>query len=412
LRQRVLVLGDDAKAFLAVVRSLGRRGIEVHSAPPDPAAPALKSRYIARTHRLPLYGSGADAWAAALRILADRESIGWIVPTSDAGLLRLIRHADSLGRERLALPGERAEALLTDKAATRRLAFECGVPVCRGRPVAAGDDAAILADAFGLPLVLKPRRSWSLDGDQAKISARIVRSLEALEAALAPGLAGEWLAEAFFPGAGVGVSVLARDGDILGAIQHRRLEQEHETGPSTRRVTEPLDPRLLAWVRDLAAAAGLDGVGMFEFKRSPAGEHVLLEVNPRFWGSLPLALEAGADFPALLHAVRFASAPAPSFGYAIGCSKTDLIGEYCRVSNRFAAARSFGGRIAALLAMVAESPRLLAPRLFDSFADDDPAPFHEERRQLLGWIAAGIVKRLPLRRSGRPAARPVRESGG
>ena len=412
MRQRVLVLGDDAKAFLAVVRSLGRRGIEVHSAPPDLAAPALRSRYIARIHRLPLYASGAEAWVAAVRAIVEREKIAWIVPTSDAGLLRLIRHADALGRERLALPGERAEALFTDKAQTRRLAFECGVPVCRGRPITAGDDPAALADAFGLPLVLKPRRSWSPDGEEDKKTARIVRSIEALGTALAPGLAGDWLAEAFFRGLGVGVSVLARDGAILAAIQHRRIEQEHETGPSTRRITEPLDPRLLAWVRDLAAAARLDGVAMFEFKRNPAtGEHVLLEVNPRFWGSLPLAIEAGTDFPAMLHAARFGSAPAPSFGYDIGCSKADLIGEYCRLSNRFAASRSIGGRFAALLAALAESPRLLAPRQFDSFADDDPEPYYEERRQLLGWIAAGIAKRLRLRRSGRSAARNAREAG-
>jgi predicted ATP-grasp superfamily ATP-dependent carboligase len=39
---------------------------------------------------------------------------------------------------------------------------------------------------------------------------------------------------------------------------------------------------------------------MVEFRRRPNGELVFLEVNGRFWNSLPLAVYAGADFPALL----------------------------------------------------------------------------------------------------------------
>jgi hypothetical protein len=40
------------------------------------------------------------------------------------------------------------------------------------------------------------------------------------------------------------------------------------------------------------------GVAMVEFRRDDRdGEYKLMEVNPKFWGSLDLALAAGADFP-------------------------------------------------------------------------------------------------------------------
>ena len=46
------------------------------------------------------------------------------------------------------------------------------------------------------------------------------------------------------------------------------------------------------------------GVVMFEYKESvnPNGdfEYKLLEANPRFWGSVPLAIANGVDFPVLL----------------------------------------------------------------------------------------------------------------
>jgi len=43
-------------------------------------------------------------------------------------------------------------------------------------------------------------------------------------------------------------------------------------------------------------------VAMAEFKINPNGGDVkLMEVNGRFWGSLPLAIKAGVDFPYLLY---------------------------------------------------------------------------------------------------------------
>lgn len=43
-----------------------------------------------------------------------------------------------------------------------------------------------------------------------------------------------------------------------------------------------------------------NGVAMVEFKRTPEGKFVLMEINPRLWGSLQLAIDSGRDFPVLL----------------------------------------------------------------------------------------------------------------
>lgn len=394
--QRVLVLGDDAKAFLAAVRSLGRAGLEVHAAPSDFSAPALRSRWLAAVHRLPPYPLGAQQWVEALGRLVGRARLDLVVPTSDSGLLMLLRHADALGRDRLVLPNAEAARLFTDKARTRQLAFHAGIPVCAGRLVTAGDRAAPLASSFGLPLVLKPRRSWTPDEIRGKRTARIVRTIDELERALDEGLAGEWVVESFFAGTGIGVSVLARAGVPVAAIQHRRLREEDETGPSTRRTSEPLNPRLLAWTRALAAASRLDGVAMFEFRWDPvADEHVLLEVNPRFWGSLPLAIAAGLDFPAMLVAQR-AGAPNPApTGYRSGCVKIDLRGDYERIVAEVEAAPRLLGRLRAAASALAQLPTLGRKSLFDSWAEDDPAPFLEERRMIVARLGAAASKRLP-----------------
>ena len=42
-REKVLVLGDDMRIFLSIVRSLGRAGKEVHAVPLNWQSPALNS---------------------------------------------------------------------------------------------------------------------------------------------------------------------------------------------------------------------------------------------------------------------------------------------------------------------------------------------------------------------------------
>src|SRR5215212_4075268 len=159
--ERVLLLGDDLRAFLAIARSLGRRGVEVHAAPSDFSSPALQSRFIAAAHRLPPYPLGAEAWEAALaRLIAGRD-FRLVVPTSDSGLFMLRHHADALGRERMGIANAEALAVFTDKANTRALAQACGVPVANGM-LLAGEEAAAVAERLGLPLLLKPRSSYAL----------------------------------------------------------------------------------------------------------------------------------------------------------------------------------------------------------------------------------------------------------
>ncbi|MGA9581407.1 MAG: ATP-grasp domain-containing protein [Allosphingosinicella sp.] len=395
--ERVLLLGDDLRAFLAIARSLGRRGVEVHAAPSDFSSPALKSRYIAAAHRLPPYPLDPGAWESALAELIAEYDFRKVVPTSDSGLFMLRHHAETLGRDRIGIANETALEIFSDKANTRELATSHGVKVALGRLVGSDETAEDLAGALGLPLVLKPRASYALGDIATKRSARVVRDSAELDRQLRSGDWNGCVAESFFPGVGVGLSVLAREGRILLAYQHRRLHESSETGASTRRVSEPADPALLAAVRPLAAAARLDGAAMFEFRLDRrSGRHILLEVNPRFWGSLPLAVAAGADFPALWWDMAVHGRERKG-AYRCGILKADLTGEFDRVVDRFEDSSGFE-RLRSAAAGLATAVMLLSARgTADSWAIDDPEPWREERRTLAERARRALRKRLPGR---------------
>jgi predicted ATP-grasp superfamily ATP-dependent carboligase len=99
-------------------------------------------------------------------------------------------------------------------------------------------------------------------------------------------------------GPGYGVGVLAEEGRILASVSHRRIREYPVTGgPSTICVSVD-EPRLTGYAAALIRELGWTGVAMVEFKKDD--DFRLMEVNPRFWGSLPLATRAGVNLPALL----------------------------------------------------------------------------------------------------------------
>ncbi|HYD36016.1 MAG TPA: hypothetical protein VEA60_00265, partial [Allosphingosinicella sp.] len=276
--ERALVLGDDLGVFLAVARSLGRRGIEVHVVTDEPDAPGLASNYVGSVHPMPVYAGDGSGWEGFLRELIEEHEFDFVIPCSDSDLVRLDRHSDGLGRERLAISNPEALAVFTDKEKTRALAGRTGVPTAEGGPLLAGETAQRLAARLGLPLVLKPSASYRVGDRQAKRYAHIVRTAEEIERLLASAPRSHWLAEAFFDGEGIGVSVLAEAGRVKLAAQHRRLRTLSETGGSSVRRAERVEPALLRDAEALAQATALTGVAMFEFRRNAGcGRHVLIE---------------------------------------------------------------------------------------------------------------------------------------
>jgi protein-tyrosine-phosphatase/predicted ATP-grasp superfamily ATP-dependent carboligase len=404
--EKVLVLGDDSRAFLAVVRSLGRRGLKVHACPFDHAAPAMRSRHIARRHRLPPYNLDPAVWVAAMRGLLEAERFALVIPCDDRTILPLQRHREAWGATRLALPNAAAFEAFFDKLATRELATRAGVPVAPGEALAAGATAAGLVARFGLPLALKPRNSFAIERVGARRSVSILHD----EAALARALAtldrpADYLVEGFFEGAGVGVSILAAEGEVLQAFQHHRVHESGPTGGSTYRVSAALDPALLDAVRALARAAALHGVAMFEFRRDFAtGRFILLEVNARFWGSLPLAVAAGVDFPAQLYDLLVHGRRQPQVAYRVGHYARSMTNDAYRLARDLGdRSRSLPRRVGAVAAEVATSlARTVTGReTQDAFARDDPKPWLAELADIWKWLRGGASRRLtPLRRLG------------
>jgi predicted ATP-grasp superfamily ATP-dependent carboligase len=299
----VLVLGADLRTGLPIVRSLGRRGLKVHVGWCPADSPICWSRYVRKTHSLPPCQGSPDEWRAAIHALLVEHKFDLVIPSSEPEQLALQRHGRQLGiGTQIYLLNERAFAVSFDKTKIFELASSLGIPqpasVVVSNVRAAG---ASFGDATG-PLFVKP--TSSLSGEDLTNKQSVLRFDDVAEARrflCAHEKSAPFLVQEKWPGVGVGVEFLARQGEILPAFQHRRLHETSGHG-STYRMGEALDPMLVDATQRLLKALEYTGVGMCEFRVDETAQRwALLELNARFWGSLPLAVAAGADFPWYLY---------------------------------------------------------------------------------------------------------------
>ncbi len=92
--------------------------------------------------------------------------------------------------------------------------------------------------------------------------------------------------------------MLAEHGEVLVAFQHQRVHQPPRGGASSYRKSTALRSDLLQAASQLIESLDFTGVIMVEFLVDPRSDDWrFVEMNGRFWGSLPLAVAAGVDFP-------------------------------------------------------------------------------------------------------------------
>ena len=130
--RKVLVLGHDSRAFLSVIRSLGRGGVRVHVGWHAPDSVALRSRYVVKAHHLPPYDETKTDWKSTLRSAMLQERFDLVIPCTDAGVAALQRNRNELQKYGpLYVLSDRAYQVFFDKFKTTRLAQAVGVPTPR-----------------------------------------------------------------------------------------------------------------------------------------------------------------------------------------------------------------------------------------------------------------------------------------
>lgn len=176
-----------------------------------------------------------------------------------------------------------------------------------------------LSEGLTYPVVIKPRQSSGSRGiayvtEKSGFKVAYLR----VHALYPDPLIQEYIPPMEGGGCGVG-ALFNMNGEPRAAFAYRRLrEYPVSGGPSTMR--ESIDgAEIKAIAVSLLKDLGWRGPAMVEFRVDPRDSKPrLLEINPRLWGSLNLAVTSGVDFPYLLHQLATRGDCDEAFGYRKG----------------------------------------------------------------------------------------------
>lgn len=299
-----LVLGSDYRG-LAVVRSLGRRGIPVWVLCEGDDVLGAKSRYT--TKQLPLAGENdAERCSFLLQLAAKHGLDGWaLFPTSDEAAAMIGRAHERL-QERFILTSPPWSVLrwAYDKRLTNRLAESLQMPHPHTWAAESAAEAADLDLEF--PVIIKPAikeelnqltaaKAWRVD-DRGQLRERFAEAARLVEPSLL-------MIQELIPGAGesqFSYAALCDRGRPLASAVARRTRQYPADFGRASTFVETIEPRpeIVEPSQRLLAEVGFSGLVEVEFKRDPRdGELKLLDINPRVWGWHSVCQRAGVDFP-------------------------------------------------------------------------------------------------------------------
>jgi len=290
---KVLVLDAESAAGLETVQSLGRHGCTVDTASLRPEYSRHRSRFIRRD--IELAATKDDGIHELVELFRD-ERYDLIVPTTEVALRVMLapQIPDELYERAVLAPKASLETAL-NKEEVWNLAVRVGVRVPASQVVSA---ASSPPEAF--PVVLKPVFSKRETGGGVRdLHVTIARDLVQWRMALASEYRDIPVQQQqYVAGRGLGVEMLFERGQPRWAFLHERIHELPLTGGgSSYRVSLGLRDDLVESAGLLLSALEWHGVAMVEFKVTSSGEAYLMEINPRLWGSLALAIDCGVNFP-------------------------------------------------------------------------------------------------------------------
>jgi predicted ATP-grasp superfamily ATP-dependent carboligase len=316
---RVFVTDGQWRKTLAVVRTLGRKGIEVSVGENTKLATSLFSKYTAKRVIYPSPRTKPDAFMEHLLQELTQTSYDVLFPMEEETLLLAAKNKEAISKLTYLLIADyqKIESARNKKYIIKK-ARELDIPCPKTWFIEDIDEIDDIVAQLEYPVIIKPQVSFGSYGiKKARDRKELISRYQEVHRRYPFPLIQEFIPEG---GKAFGVSALFNACSKLRAVfLHQRLREYPVTGgPSTLRESIKNERVQELGVR-LLEALGWVGVAMVEFKVDPRdGEPKLMEVNPRFWGSLQLAILSGVDFPYLIYRMAKEGDIKPVLDYKLG----------------------------------------------------------------------------------------------
>ncbi len=324
--RRILILDGLWNKSLAAVRSFGKKGFYVTAGEKTRFAAALFSKYCDKRFIYPSPSEKKEEFLQGLEEELKKGNYDVVFPMELSTQLLLVSNKERFLRYcRMPFADAEKTMQVQDKAFIMRYARENGFEIPKTYFIERLDQLDDIVEKADYPLLIKPRISSGSRGiiyvkNRAELAASYLKVHESYPLPII---------QECIPSSGdaYGVGLLLNfKSEVRASFVYKRLRSYPVSGgPSTLRESVKRDD-IRGIAESLLSSLKWTGIAHAEFKIDPRDKKPkLLEVNPRFWGSLELAVTAGVDFPYLLYLLAINGDVEPVINYKEGAQCRWLI---------------------------------------------------------------------------------------
>jgi predicted ATP-grasp superfamily ATP-dependent carboligase len=291
----VLISDGSFKHTLAMVRSMGRKDIYTTVTASTPIAQSFYSKYCTSRCIVPPPSKQPEAFMKAIAALLHKNKhvaylpVGWYANFYASKYKSLLERYTSVP---VADFDSMTIAAYKDK--TMSFAEGEGVNIPQTYIIHDEEDLSKIARNLEFPVVIK--------ASTASGSVYYPNSEEELREYYLRLKDESPVVQEYIQGEGYGFFALYDQGECRAHFMHKRIREYPITGGPSVAAQAYYSSSLKKEGMKILDGLHWNGVAMVEFKKDVKDRKFkLMEINPKFWGSLELAISAGIDFPYLAY---------------------------------------------------------------------------------------------------------------
>jgi predicted ATP-grasp superfamily ATP-dependent carboligase len=371
-----IVTNAKNRIAYAIVKSLGEKGVEVYTADFVPLSMSFASRFSKGHFLYPSPFREQEAFIESIIKNIGRLGADVLIPVFEETFL-LSKYKETVSRHvRMAIPDYEQILVAHNKDRWLPIAQRLNIPV--PRTVSAVEMRNGNPCTLCFPVLVKPNQgggAWGI------IQADSPKELEAI-LGQDTHVNRPW--ERFFvqekiAGSVYCVAMVMNHGVLKGHVVYRQLrDYPFSGGQATLRVSVDHHEAVAHFER-LLRELRWHGVCQADFLvDEKTGTPYLIDINPRFWGSLAQAIASGVDFPYLLYRIARDGDVEPVPGFKTGVMTRWIWGDLKTLPQALRQSDS-------KLCFMKEYLQLFSHRIvYDDFCLKDPLPFFTFGLDFLG----------------------------
>ncbi len=336
LPRAIVTYARNRIAYVSM-RSLAKRGVKVTAADSVPLAMSYFSHYCSARFKYPAPFTEPRRFIQSIVKYTEGNSPCVLLPTHNE-IFVLARHMDEL-EARVEIPIAPYESLvrvhlkdrLLDLAERSRV-----VTPATCLPESLREVHRLTAD-LKYPVMIKPRSGYGNHGveyvsSRSELLPKFLKTIRSLR--LLPN--NYPIIQEFIPGKKVAVIMLMNRGRPRAKYSYTHLRTLQQVGGTATLRTGIVDPKAERSLERLLKHVHWHGLAQAEFViEESTQEPFIIDVNPRFSGSIYQAICGGVDFPLLLYRMAVNGDIEPIKEGEIRCKTRWLWGDYCRLLREF-----------------------------------------------------------------------------